>query len=297
MNDRLTIGEFSRFCQVTVKTLRHYERMRLLVPSEVDEWTHYRYYNVSQMQQLNSILRLKEMGFSLDEVRELQDEGTQSPTVEQLERKMKQVEEAMDTLHERLQLLRRITDTQTRMEEMTRISIQRMPEIIVASHRVVLKRREDLPSVCANVVGPEIQRLGCKRSLPINWFVVEHEEEYKTENIDVEIFEQVENLLPDTPILHFRIMPEIPTAVCMKNYGPTDNLREHLAELMEYVNEHGYKPCGPYYTRHVDYVWNQKDPEKWLSIIYLPVTRDKRPRILKRLVFAGNREDRPHTLS
>jgi len=38
-NIRLTIGEFSRFCQVTVKTLRHYERMKLLVPHEVDEWT------------------------------------------------------------------------------------------------------------------------------------------------------------------------------------------------------------------------------------------------------------------
>ena len=67
MNDRLTIGEFSHFCQVTIKTLRHYERMKLLVPCEVDEWTHYRYYNVSQLQQLNGILCLKEMGFSLEE--------------------------------------------------------------------------------------------------------------------------------------------------------------------------------------------------------------------------------------
>ena len=52
---KLTIGEFSRFCQVTVKTLRHYDKLGLLVPSEVDEWTHYRYYDVSQMQQLNAM--------------------------------------------------------------------------------------------------------------------------------------------------------------------------------------------------------------------------------------------------
>lgn len=50
-NIRLTIGEFSRYCGVTVKTLRHYERMGLLVPNEVDEWTRYRYYDVAQMQQ------------------------------------------------------------------------------------------------------------------------------------------------------------------------------------------------------------------------------------------------------
>ena len=80
-NIRLTIGEFSRFCQVTVKTLRHYERMKLLVPHEVDEWTGYRYYIVSQMQQLNAILRLKEMGFSLEDVRDLFDEGTHQPSM------------------------------------------------------------------------------------------------------------------------------------------------------------------------------------------------------------------------
>jgi len=30
-------------------------------------------------------------------------------------------------------------------------------------------------------------------------------------------------------------------------------------------------------------MWNQKNPEKWLSFIQVPVTRDKRPRLAKRL--------------
>ena len=41
---RYKIGEFSRMMQVTVKTLRHYEQKGLLLPSEVDQWTGYRYY-------------------------------------------------------------------------------------------------------------------------------------------------------------------------------------------------------------------------------------------------------------
>ena len=40
---KLKIGAFSKMMQVTVKTLRHYEQMGLLVPAEVDEWTGYRY--------------------------------------------------------------------------------------------------------------------------------------------------------------------------------------------------------------------------------------------------------------
>ena len=40
---KLKIGEFSKLMQVTVKTLRHYEQMGLLIPYEGDKWTGYRY--------------------------------------------------------------------------------------------------------------------------------------------------------------------------------------------------------------------------------------------------------------
>ena len=65
---RLKIGDFSQMMQVTVKTLRHYEQKGLLKPDEVDEWTGYRYYTVEQMQRLNNIRKLQQLGFSLDEI-------------------------------------------------------------------------------------------------------------------------------------------------------------------------------------------------------------------------------------
>lgn len=285
MNNRLTIGEFSRFCQVTVKTLRHYERMKLLVPSEVDEWTRYRYYNVSQLQQLNGILRLKEMGFSLEEVRELQDEGTNQPSMKQLEGKITQTENLLDALHERLALLKRMADMRSKIEAMEKISIQHLPEMVVASHRHMLRQREEFLAVCACVMGPEVQRLGCKRSLPLNWFVVEHDKEVKKEDIDIEVFEEVDDLMPDSSILKFRVLPEVPVAVCMKCQGTFEHLPEHYKELQAYMKEHGFEASGPRRIRLVEYLWNQRDPEKWLYIIQVPVTRDKRPRLTKKLLF------------
>ena len=44
---KLKIGEFSRLMQVTVKTLRHYESLGLLIPAEVDDSSGYRYYTIS----------------------------------------------------------------------------------------------------------------------------------------------------------------------------------------------------------------------------------------------------------
>ena len=64
----LSIGEFSKICQVTVKTLRHYDRIGLLKPIQVDEMTGYRYYSRKQMEQMLLIQRLKRYGFSLEEI-------------------------------------------------------------------------------------------------------------------------------------------------------------------------------------------------------------------------------------
>jgi DNA-binding transcriptional MerR regulator len=59
------IGEFSKFSQVTVKTLRYYDQIGLLKPAEVDRFTGYRYYSVDQLPRLNRILALKDLGLSL----------------------------------------------------------------------------------------------------------------------------------------------------------------------------------------------------------------------------------------
>jgi len=67
----LRIGDFARLAGVTVRALRHYEGERLLAPAEVDEETGYRWYRFDQLAELDRILALRDLGFSLADVREL----------------------------------------------------------------------------------------------------------------------------------------------------------------------------------------------------------------------------------
>ena len=62
------IGVFARLCEVSIKTLRHYDDIGLLVPAYVDDWSGYRYYTLEQLPRLYRILALKDLGFSLDEI-------------------------------------------------------------------------------------------------------------------------------------------------------------------------------------------------------------------------------------
>ena len=67
----LQIGEFSKICQVSVKTLHHYDKIGLLKPVEVDRLTGYRYYQTEQIDIMNYIQRLKRYGFSLEEIQQV----------------------------------------------------------------------------------------------------------------------------------------------------------------------------------------------------------------------------------
>lgn len=64
------IGELAKRCQVTADTLRFYEKNQLIKPAGRSS-SGYRLYNESNQQQVNFIIRAKDLGLSLEEIREL----------------------------------------------------------------------------------------------------------------------------------------------------------------------------------------------------------------------------------
>ena len=64
----LSIGDFSRMTYLSVKALRHYHDLGLLVPAEVDPGTGYRLYEPGQVGTAQAIRRFRDLGMPLDEV-------------------------------------------------------------------------------------------------------------------------------------------------------------------------------------------------------------------------------------
>ena len=268
---KLKIGEFSQLMQVTIKTLRHYEQKGLLIPDEVDEWTGYRYYSIEQMQKLQAIRDLQRLGFSLDEIKDLCDSYSCTPTIDQLTEKIEETEAQLRQLIARRDRLIDWRNARKQMTTMEKFSIQSLPEIIVASHREVLPNYAAIGPMCVNKIGPEMQRLGCKCPPPGYCFTVEHDREYKPTDVDIEYCEQVEEMGEDSAIIQFKRLPAVPKALCMKHIGPYERFYESFIEAFRYIDEQGYKPIGQHRTCYIDGAWNQDDPEKWLSVIQIPI--------------------------
>lgn len=83
----LKIGEFAKLFNVTIKTIRFYEEKELLQPCYIDKYSGYRYYNEENIKQMNEILYLKKLGFSLDEIKKY-DEKLVKTKIEEYQEKI-----------------------------------------------------------------------------------------------------------------------------------------------------------------------------------------------------------------
>lgn len=272
--NKLKIGEFSRLGRVTVRALRHYEEIDLLVPEIVDRATGYRYYSVSQLQKIQSITTLKGLGYSLEEIRDLWEDDTHFPSVESLEEKIAECKKELSVLKERERMLKAVVASQKKLHKMEKVYFETLPAIIVASHRTIIPSYDALGLLCYETIGPEMARLGCECPEPGYCYTIEHGG-YKPQDIDIEYCEKVSAKGADSDIIKFKEIPEVPQAACLKVFGPYDKFHQAYTDLFAYLEKEGYSIEGAPRACYVDGIWNQEDPAKWFTIIQVPVSKEK----------------------
>ena len=67
----LKISDIATACGISIKAMRVYERLGIITPLKIDKKTGYRLYSTKQVKQLNSLIELQQLGFSLNEIKML----------------------------------------------------------------------------------------------------------------------------------------------------------------------------------------------------------------------------------
>ena len=105
MATTVTIGEFSRMTYLSVKALRHYHDVGVLVPATVDPGSGYRGYDTGQVTAAQVIRRLRDLGMPLDSIRtvllapDLAARNREiSAHLERMERQLEQTQSAVSGL-------------------------------------------------------------------------------------------------------------------------------------------------------------------------------------------------------
>ena len=186
----LRIGEFSKTCQVSVKTLRHYDKIGLLKPQKVDAFTGYRYYDRGQIDQMLYIQRLKRYGFSLEEIRSLlscEDKEMLCAKLRNQRDKLKREQAEAALILEELQthilVFERTGDIMTYQKGYT-ATVKDSPEMNVLSCRTQMSVDE-----FGKYYGKLFERAPKEHATPTGVSgALYYDEEFNPESSDVEVF-------------------------------------------------------------------------------------------------------------
>ena len=96
---QLMIGKVASLYGITVQTLRHYDKIGLFRPEVTNPETGYRYYSLEQLRQLEYILFLRRLQFSLPEIQATMDEfRAGKDLIDVLSQKDRQLQSEIDDL-------------------------------------------------------------------------------------------------------------------------------------------------------------------------------------------------------
>ncbi|MFR3440720.1 MAG: MerR family transcriptional regulator [Clostridium sp.] len=120
-------GEFARMAQITVRTVRYYDKQNILKPSLVTP-TGARFYTEEDFARLQQIMLLKYLGFSLEDIREL---TVNDSDYSYLEHSLEQQQNLVRDRIEQLQLVEQaIGETVTEIRQQQNVDWNRMRELI-----------------------------------------------------------------------------------------------------------------------------------------------------------------------
>lgn len=255
------IGEFSKLGQVSTRMLRHYDKLGLLVPEHVDEWTDYRYYTIQQLPRLHRIIALKDMGLSLQQIGELLGEDDDISS-EQLR--------GMLAL-KRSELTREMRETETRLAQVEARLSQIEQEGTISPYEILVKPVGALPVATLTQQVPHVSEMGvyCEaltRSLyrrlgeaGIPWsgpeLILYHALEYTETDLDVEaclvLPEARETAVSEDEELLFRVLPDHDLMASLIYEGNFEEMTPAILELLRWVGLHNHVPIGPLREIHL----------------------------------------------
>src|SRR3569623_1340649 len=156
-----SIGDFASHGRVSVRMLRHYDAIGLLRPAYVDPATGYRSYQAAQLARLNRIVALKDLGFTLTEIRTIVDDEVGPQELRGMLRlRRTELRSRMDADEARLRQVEarlRIIETEDAVSG-EEIQVKSLPAVRVAHADAVAAGFE--PASIGPVIQPLYERLG-----------------------------------------------------------------------------------------------------------------------------------------
>jgi DNA-binding transcriptional MerR regulator len=239
MSAQYRIGQFAALSGVSAKTLRFYDEIGLLRPASIDPRTRYRFYVPQQLEELASILALKEIGVPLAEVRGLtRKAGSTKARREMLDDLKSTLELSIQTASQSLAWVKAAIKELDSSSRPIPVIVKRRPAVLVASIRSRLESY------------PEITRLEKElaEALPAHavgdlrgvlWHCCAH-----SGTLEGEAFVGLKERVPARSLYDLKQLPAA-TLACAYSDWDDERSEETYRAIGKWMNVRGYGLAGP----------------------------------------------------
>lgn len=270
----LKIGDFSKLTRISIRMLRHYNEIGLLIPEEIDRDTDYRYYAASQLPTAELIQVLKNMGFGLAMVKEVLDKYEHP---EELERFLLLQKQELASREESLRQQMRLLDSTIRWLRKDgnmmnyHVNLKTLPERSVASVRQIIPAYTS-EGMLWGIMMQETAAMNLQVPSPSYNTTIFHDKEYKESDVDVEIQHAVTGSYPDTEHVTFKTAPAVLMA-SVTFQGAYEQITAINEAIVNWVTQNGYEFNGPsFWIYHVS-PGETKNPEEYVTEVCYPVQK------------------------
>lgn len=235
------IGELSKLCNISVKTLRYYDAEGLLIPDEIDKFTGYRYYSASKLEDCYRIIALKELGFSLDEIRVQLTTNDNEKITAALNAKLNELQALIETTQTQLRTIESIKHNLTKGEsKMFNIIVRATDEV-----RVAYIRRNYLSKTDAFDDIEKIKSNLPKTILGKRKIIINYETEYREADFDLAACMEIVGKLPVSCEYEEKTISlgaNVASLICK-----ADELDDAYKAMIKHLNDSNYDTCGAYF--------------------------------------------------
>ena len=268
-----SIGEFARHGRISVRMLRHYDSIGLLPPAYVEPVSGYRFYQAAQLSDLNRIVALKDLGFTLEQVRTILAEQVTAAELRGMLRMRKaEIEVQIEAETSRLA---RVEARLLSIEDQSRapadgIVIKHLAGVRVAELTGVAASYQ--PEDITPVIGPLYEQLwprvhgaGMTACQGIAYY---EDSNARPGAVTVHAGVHVTAGRSDIADLSVVELPEVATAATIIHHGSMDDVLPTGQALARWIDANGYQSVG--YARELMLEWSP-DKEHWVTELQQPL--------------------------
>lgn len=268
------IGEASKICKISKKTLRYYSDTGVVLPDKIDEETGYRYYSKETLLNVPVLKYYKQMGFKLNEMKDVISGDTKSRIREKLADKSRELESLREELDNSYKATREWHELIKEAQ-------------YVVDHQVDKPSYKYLNEKKYCYLEQKFNYNYMESIINIEW--VEHLEKHDNEISGAVILmfdSYLDKMNGESDYVKIMQTPLKPCKGLLKKHtmssglyaniyhiGPHKNIDESYKKLHNWINNKGYRPLGRSYERYLVDYWTTRNSNEFVTEILIPIQK------------------------